>query len=451
MADSVPPDQEFHTWAEIAGYLDISTREAQYREKNEGLPVYRLQGKKSRVWAHRSELDTWRAKHSMASNPTVTDGRVPGPSERSGRRVSRRWLVARIGGAVAATAGAVVVVNRTLAKSPVRASFQGNSVCAWDETGRMLWRHAFPEPQDQAPAGGLADRDRRAIIVDFDGRGQKHVVALSAVPRSYGEADSEEVYCFSPEGRIVWRYRPNLKLTFGDTQYSGPWLVTDIKAVPANRGGNVVWLSLIHDNWRPSALLSLGSGGSASLQFVNTGYLFTFRHVVNADGRFIVAGGVNNEYAKPCFAVLRFGAPPSRSPQTAGTRFECVDGPKGEPVRYFLFPSTDMSRALNRPYSMVMNLGGSDDHLIASTVEDTSGSARALYEFSRDLEPVAVSFDEGFGLIHRRLQDQGLIKHELADCPHLTAATIADRWDPHVGWTKISVPPDGNVKPGSLR
>src|ERR1022692_2824968 len=51
------PPEQFNTWSEIAGYLSISVREAQYRERNEGLPVRRLVGKKPRVWALRSELD----------------------------------------------------------------------------------------------------------------------------------------------------------------------------------------------------------------------------------------------------------------------------------------------------------------------------------------------------------------------------------------------------------
>jgi len=49
MANTQPPDQ-FKTWSEIAGYLGISVREAQYRETNEGLPIRRMGGKKPRVW-----------------------------------------------------------------------------------------------------------------------------------------------------------------------------------------------------------------------------------------------------------------------------------------------------------------------------------------------------------------------------------------------------------------
>jgi len=46
MANTQPPDQ-FKTWSEIAGYLGISVREAQYRETNEGLPIRRMGGEEA--------------------------------------------------------------------------------------------------------------------------------------------------------------------------------------------------------------------------------------------------------------------------------------------------------------------------------------------------------------------------------------------------------------------
>ena len=71
MTDPLPPEQEFNTWVEIAGYLSISVREAQYREKSEGLPVRRLEGKKPRVWALRSDLDQWRLRPRSEKHPAA--------------------------------------------------------------------------------------------------------------------------------------------------------------------------------------------------------------------------------------------------------------------------------------------------------------------------------------------------------------------------------------------
>src|SRR5579872_6857698 len=71
MAALRPPDEELHTWPEIATYLGISVREAQNREKSEGVPVHRLPGKKPRVWALRAELDTWKRQVTLAGSGLV--------------------------------------------------------------------------------------------------------------------------------------------------------------------------------------------------------------------------------------------------------------------------------------------------------------------------------------------------------------------------------------------
>ncbi len=54
------PVEELNTWKEIADYLDVSVRTAQHWQKEYGLPVRRLPGSKSRVFALRHELDAWK-------------------------------------------------------------------------------------------------------------------------------------------------------------------------------------------------------------------------------------------------------------------------------------------------------------------------------------------------------------------------------------------------------
>jgi hypothetical protein len=80
MANASPSGKELDTWQEIAVNLGISVREAQYREKNEGMPVHRMPGKKPRVWARRAELDAWKAQVGVSATGTsnaVVDGADP--------------------------------------------------------------------------------------------------------------------------------------------------------------------------------------------------------------------------------------------------------------------------------------------------------------------------------------------------------------------------------------
>ena len=451
MAAALPPNDELRTWKEIATYLGVSVREAQNREKQDGLPVHRLPGVKPQVWATRSELDAWKAAAGKPGPGAEVPRDFPEPAAAGPTlppRPNRRGALAGIGGALAAATGITAWVKHGSSKrSPARAAFNGNSISVWDDDGVILWSYRFQELLDQDPLNGISGADRRSALVDFDGSGRRHVVALASVRQGAGQTDKETVYCFTPEGKILWRYHPSIHLTFGDTVFSGPWLITDMNVVPDGAGGAEIWFSLIHEMSRPSALISFGLSGTPSIQFVNCGYVYAFRYVANPSGRFILAASVNNEYEKASLAILKAGMP-ARSPQTAGTRFECVDAPKGSPLKYFLFPPTDVSRALNLPYTLLKAISGPDNALTMHVVENIEGGANALYLLSADFEPVEVTYDEGFAVAHRQLEVQGRIKHPLAECPHLTKSATVERWDPVSGWTKTIVLPSKNVKPG---
>jgi len=75
--------EQLDTWPEIAAYLGVSIREAQYRAKNEGLPVHRGVGKKPRVWALRSELDAWRLKAGAGNAAPSTNPATDQPLQMS--------------------------------------------------------------------------------------------------------------------------------------------------------------------------------------------------------------------------------------------------------------------------------------------------------------------------------------------------------------------------------
>ncbi len=54
--------QELNIWAEIAKYLAVSIRQAQYLEKRSGLPVRRVPGERGRVVAYTNEIDDWKRR-----------------------------------------------------------------------------------------------------------------------------------------------------------------------------------------------------------------------------------------------------------------------------------------------------------------------------------------------------------------------------------------------------
>src|SRR5206468_2295548 len=140
-----------------------------------------------------------------------------------------------------------------------------------------------------------------------------------------------------------------------------------------------------------------------NVKFVSAGHVYALGHAVTPSGRYVLAGGVNNEYASAAMAILREDAPPSRSPQTQGSRFECLDGPKGLPDRYFLFPPSEITAAAGKPYNRVERILEANGSCIVSTDElFNAREAGANYGFSKDLEPNDVSFGDGYAAWHRR-------------------------------------------------
>jgi hypothetical protein len=295
--------------------------------------------------------------------------------------------------------------------------------------------------------------DRWIAIADLRGDGTRQVLFAASFLKSDGSehaVDRDELFCFSSDGAILWRYKPNLTVTFGETRFSGPWLICDILA-PAAPSSRAVWVALAHDEWRPGAVLTIDGGGTPTLQFLSAGHIYILGEASAGGMHYVLAGGINNEYAAASVAVLRLGAPPSRSPQTADTRFEAVGGPRGDPARYFLFPPTELNAASGVPYNRVAFISMIERGLTVRTQEvgyrGVEPNVLAMYALSPDLEIQDVTFSNSFSTAHRRFEEAGLLHHRIAECPLLKSGSQARRWDRASGWRTIAVPPKKGVAP----
>jgi hypothetical protein len=161
---------------------------------------------------------------------------------------------------------------------------------------------------------------------------------------------------------------------------------------------------------------------------------------------------VNNEYACASLAVLREDTLPSCSPQTPGTRFECLGGPKGQPERYFLFPPSELTAAGDRPYNIVFSVQEINGEFFVSTNElPGDGNSAAVYRFSHAMEPLDMTFDGDWASRHRRLHQEGRVNHGLRDCPQLMNPKLVRRWDSASGWTAVQVPQSASIKPDAYQ
>ena len=82
-ANETPPNgKRLESWKEIAAYLNREVRTAMRWEKERGLPVHRIPGKRSGVYAQTSEVDAWLRAEAPGSSHGLPDVPPPVPRDR---------------------------------------------------------------------------------------------------------------------------------------------------------------------------------------------------------------------------------------------------------------------------------------------------------------------------------------------------------------------------------
>ncbi len=439
------PNERLDSWKEIAAYLKRDERTAMRWAKERGLPVHRLPGPgRSAVFAYAHEVDAWLAGQSPAalangvtevlrpavSSPTArrpTDGaavvgeaRPAAATSLRARRLSTLTIAAVVAGA-AAVLGLLALLASGWGRpgAPSRASFEGNRLRAWDSKGRLAWEYQFPGSLRVLNSTLLPPRpDWQTRVVDLDGDGGPETLAVVAFAQP-GRPDDfrEELYCFSSDGKVLWHYEPKMVLRFAERQFDGSWAIQDLLVSPEGKTRSV-WLAVNHTPWWPSFIVKLDAAGHAAVQFVNSGSLFSLNYVKTATGSYMLAGGVNNEPHAGILAVLKEGQAFASSPQSSGSRYECLDCPEGKPWRYYLFPRSEVNLLVGKTHNGVDNVTVGHNKIQVFTCEDTCQD-RGIYDLTGDFEVEAVSvfFSDSYWPVHEKLEKEGKIKHPAEKCP----------------------------------
>jgi len=442
--------EQFDTWHEIAGYLGISIREAQYRAKSEGLPVRRGVGKKPRVWALRSELDAWKLNAGVtnvvqAPNPATYHAPINATPSHSGAESGKpmvRWTRrAILGGAgLGATAIAATFIIGKRQRRVERAVLTGSLLTALDGLGSPIWTHRFAGNLWQPSA---ADLPWRVQVVDLEGGGSPGVLAVcsriqEASPR---QSVTDELFYFTPDGHVRWTLscRPKL-LDFDGKEFESVWSCSHVIAVP-NGKQQMLWVGVDH-SWRwPGTVMRVDPNGSASIQFANAGWVDRIYRLTRPTGEFVVLAGENNAFDRSFVAVLGINDPPSCSPAGGAARCSFANAPSGTPRDYLLLPTTEMLAATDAPYGAADGFSQTGDGGFISLVGAASdNSAILLYEFSGETEPRSVMPSGSCPTVHRRLEEQGRLNHTWAACPELQEALMIRHWRRGRGWQDQEVP-----------
>jgi len=249
-----------------------------------------------------------------------------------------------------------------------------------------------------------------------------------------------EVYCLSSNGRLRWMFYPRNRLTFAGREFAGPWRIWAWTVLPGSKPH--LWVSSSDNVWWPTVIVSLDAAGKAETVFVNSGHIAALAPAQFGGARYVLAGGVNNEYRSAMLAMLDSEGEPSSSPQTAGTPFACDQCPGGVPHRYFLFPRMEVAAAASVPYEYANLINATPGAPIEVSVRDmTALNVRAVYRFSEGLMPESVAMSDRYWEIHREMSRNGTLDHPPEDCPERNDGVIVRMWQPGTGWSNIKVLP----------
>lgn len=237
-------------------------------------------------------------------------------------------------------------------------------------------------------------------------------------------------------GQVRRRQEHHLIVLAG-RRFDGPWRIEPWLGPPSDAAG-ALWVSVFHEPWWPSFLVSIDASGQHKLRYVHSGHLYSLARVTDGGRSFILAGGVNNEYSAAALTVLDENGEPATSPQDSSSRYRCDDCPDGHPLRFISFPRSELNRLSGDPFNRIQQITVTSSH-VAVFVYEGHGSLRSVYKLSRTFDVESVAMSDRYWELHRQLQADGKIDHSVDACPE-RRDTHVRIWKPDSGWETHRIP-----------
>lgn len=422
---------ELSSWKEIANRLDVSVRTAQLWEKERGLPVRRLRGRRGRVFVLVAELEAW----LLAEKPRF----LPEPSRfATWTRGSIALAVIGIVAVAVVVAVAVLAGNQRL---PADALVTGNALIAFDEAGDELWRRVF--------AGGLLAATYRTErfspqVVDLDGDGSPEVLFMYS-PEVLDESD--ELICYSAAGEELWRFDSTASLATATEEFDPTYRISNVTVADLGDGKQSIVFTVHHYLQYPTRVLVVSAEGVVSTDYWHVGHIGVGSGQLqlgdlDGDGRLeIYASGVNNARDQATLVVLdpftMRGAGTEENPEYQFAGLE----PGHELARLF-FPRSSLSEYSYR-YNIARSVTVHSDSLMVEILESVGdlGSPTVMYALDQSLRVRKVIPSDSYIGMHRRLYEAHELSRSLAQEEHYLLEefqTLRRRLDLGVGFSSAS-------------
>jgi hypothetical protein len=438
------------SWKAIAEYLSRDVATVRRWEKSAGLPVRRVAGNRGHsVFAYRSEIDgwlkttpskttqsdsdlahDWSRRPSQTSVPALTAASAPAKT----RPIWRWWVVTT----------AITVVLMSVAwrvrtswgdDAPSNVDVRPDSIVATDANGAERWRYVFPGGERNVV---LVDRQGKPARI-FSGDDPGVLVGIAQRVRATPESGAGgQLLWLSLAGSLKRTFAFNDRLPFGSETFSEPWMLTDVVADPIS-GKRRLAVTAHHFHWWPSIVTVLDSQWTRRGTFVNSGWVLRLDWLSRDR---LLLSGFSNARDGGMVALVDANALDGQSPPTDDAKFTCTTCPSGRPLRYIVFPRSEVNRLTASPFNRAV-VEDLPDRIFVRTVEvpapaNGSTAVDVLYEFTRGLDLIRASYSDRYWEVHRALELQGKINHTRDRCPDRDGPRFIEMWEPASGWKTIN-------------
>jgi hypothetical protein len=172
--------------------------------------------------------------------------------------------------------------------------------------------------------------------------------------------------------------------------------------------------------------------------FVQSGHIRELAVVDGPAGSLVLIGGIANAYRGASLAVLDATSIAGHSPVPAGSPYECTSCPEGSPLRYFVFPPSEITAASGQPYNFLVKLRSMGNEIEAMTRESNPGFpvAEQVFRFTWDFTLLHAQASDSWAA-HEALERAGKLDHTVADCPMYRTPPPVREWTPTAGWRDV--------------
>ena len=342
----------------------------------------------------------------------------------AGSPVPRPWRIAPVWwlGAAVLIAAAGWLPKLLAPRDNVAWRIDQQRLSVLDSRGNPVWSHDFDfvlQPADYRRQGSSAVQPNLGEFVDLDNDGRKEFLFLAVSTDEYKKA----FYCFNGDGSVRFSVVPGHTITrtirFGEDDFAPPFGVARYMVEDESAGRKSVLVISYDPTWFPSVVQKYSSSGRLLGEYWNPGRLWEAAIVQSGGRRLLFVGGINNEFHAGSLSVLDWDRPSGAGPAT-NPHYQCRNCPAGAPLAYYVFPETEVARAISAWPTVWRVHQDTPDRVSAQVLQTREPLAEGgppgligatIYGFDDRLTLRSAEFVEGYRAVHSALEALGRLDH----------------------------------------